>query len=129
MRAEPKIHLHTGRLFCSPRRESVWEQGKRVYGLDRRGPERKGVVAEAVKAGEVTPEGGLFASLGARLYSYLKRAKDPDVVPDKMDQDWTPVTKNWRRTKKHYMGCCKRIEQMRNAEKYGADEQVHIWRR
>lgn len=105
--------------------ESVWNRENRFTGWTDVDLSEKGV-AEAAKAGETLRKeefrfGGAYAS-------YLKRAvKTLDVVLDKLDQDWIPVTKSWRLNEKHY-GSLQGLNKRETAERYG-DEQVHIWRR
>ena len=53
--------------------------------------------------------------------------KTLDVVLDRMDRDWIPVTKTWRLNEKHY-GMLQGLNKRETAEKYG-DEQVYVWRR
>ena len=105
--------------------ESVWNKENRFTGWTDVDLSEKGV-AEAVKAGETLRKEGFH--FGCAYTSYLKRAvKTLDVVLDKMDRDWIPVTKTWRLNEKHY-GTLQGLNKRETAEKYG-DEQVHIWRR
>ena len=105
--------------------ESVWNRENRFTGWTDVDLSEKGV-AEAVKAGETLRKEGFH--FGRAYTSYLKRAvKTLDVVLDKMDQDWIPVTKTWRLNEKHY-GMLQGLNKRETAEKYG-DEQVHVWRR
>ena len=105
--------------------ESTWNRENRFTGWTDVDLSEKGV-AEAARAGELLrKEGFLF---GHAYTSYLKRAvKTLDVVLDKLDQDWIPVSKSWRLNEKHY-GMLQGLNKRETAEKYG-DEQVHIWRR
>ena len=74
--------------------ESTWNRENRFTGWTDVDLSEKGV-AEAARAGELLrKEGFLF---GHAYTSYLKRAvKTLDVVLDKLDQDWIPVSKSWR---------------------------------
>ena len=76
--------------------ESTWNRENRFTGWTDVDLSEKGV-AEAARAGELLrKEGFLF---GHAYTSYLKRAvKTLDVVLDKLDQDWIPVSKIWRRS-------------------------------
>lgn len=105
--------------------ESVWNRENRFTGWTDVDLSEKGV-AEAVKAGETLLREGF--RFGRAYASFLKRAvKTLDVVLDKLDQDWIPVTKSWRLNEKHY-GALQGLNKRETAEKYG-DEQVHLWRR
>ena len=105
--------------------ESVWNRENRFTGWTDVDLSEKGV-AEAVKAGETLRKEGFH--FGCAYTSYLKRAvKTLDVVLDRMDLDWIPVTKTWRLNEKHY-GMLQGLNKRETAEKYG-DEQVHVWRR
>ena len=105
--------------------ESVWNRENRFTGWTDVDLSEKGV-AEAVKAGETLRKEGFH--FGRAYTSYLKRAvKTLDVVIDRMDRDWIPVTKTWRLNEKHY-GMLQGLNKSETAEKYG-EEQVHIWRR
>lgn len=80
--------------------ESVWNRENRFTGWTDVDLSEKGV-AEAVKAGETLRKEGFH--FGRAYTSYLKRAvKTLDVVLDRMDRDWIPVTKTWRLNEKHY---------------------------
>ena len=105
--------------------ESVWNKENRFTGWTDVDLTENGV-EEAKRAGRMMSEAGL--SFGMAFTSYLKRAvKTLDVVLDKLDQDWIPVSKSWRLNEKHY-GMLQGLNKRETAEKYG-DEQVHIWRR
>ena len=105
--------------------ESVWNRENRFTGWTDVDLSEKGV-AEAVKAGETLRKEGFH--FGRAYTSYLKRAvKTLDVVLDRMDRDWIPVTKTWRLNEKHY-GMLQGLNKRETAEKYG-DEQVYVWRR
>ena len=105
--------------------ESVWNRENRFTGWTDVDLSEKGV-AEAVKAGETLRNEGFH--FGRAYTSYLKRAvKTLDVVLDRMDRDWIPVTKTWRLNEKHY-GMLQGLNKRDTAEKYG-DEQVYVWRR
>ena len=105
--------------------ESTWNRENRFTGWTDVDLSEKGV-AEAEKAGRLLREEGFL--FGHAYTSYLKRAvKTLDVVLDKLDQDWVPVSKSWRLNEKHY-GSLQGLNKKETAEKYG-DEQVHIWRR
>lgn len=105
--------------------ESVWNRENRFTGWTDVDLSEKGV-AEAVKAGETLRKEGFH--FGRAYTSYLKRAvKTLDVVLDRMDRDWIPVTKTWRLNEKHY-GMLQGLNKAETAQKYG-DEQVLIWRR
>ena len=104
--------------------ESTWNRENRFTGWTDVDLSEKGV-AEAEKAGRLLREEGFL--FGHAYTSYLKRAvKTLDVVLDKLDQDWVPVSKSWRLNEKHY-GSLQGLNKKETAEKYG-DEQVHIWR-
>ena len=99
--------------------ESVWNRENRFTGWTDVDLSEKGV-AEAVKAGETLRKEGFH--FGRAYTSYLKRAvKTLDVVLDRMDRDWIPVTKTWRLNEKHY-GMLQGLNKRETAEKYG-DEQ------
>ena len=105
--------------------ESVWNRENRFTGWTDVDLREQGV-AEAVKAGETLRKEGFH--FGRAYTSYLKRAvKTLDVVLDRMDRDWIPVTKTWRLNEKHY-GMLQGLNKRETAEKYG-DEQVYVWRR
>ena len=105
--------------------ESVWNRENRFTGWTDVDLSEKGV-AEAVKAGETLRKEGFH--FGRAYTSYLKRAvKTLDIVLDRMDRDWIPVTKTWRLNEKHY-GMLQGLNKRDTAEKYG-DEQVYVWRR
>ena len=104
--------------------ESVWNRENRFTGWTDVDLSEKGV-AEAVKAGETLRKEGFH--FGRAYTSYLKRAvKTLDVVLDRMDRDWIPVTKTWRLNEKHY-GMLQGLNKRETAEKYG-DEQVYVLR-
>ena len=105
--------------------ESTWNRENRFTGWTDVDLSEKGVAEAARAGGLLRKEGFLF---GHAYTSYLKRAvKTLDVVLDKLDQDWIPVSKSWRLNEKHY-GMLQGLNKRETAEKYG-DEQVHIWRR
>ena len=96
--------------------ESVWNRENRFTGWTDVDLSEKGV-AEAVKAGETLRKEGFH--FGRAYTSYLKRAvKTLDVVLDRMDRDWIPVTKTWRLNEKHY-GMLQGLNKRDTAEKYG----------
>ena len=111
--------------------ESTWNRENRFTGWTDVDLSEKGV-AEAARAGELLrKEGFLF---GHAYTSYLKRAvKTLDVVLDKLDQDWIPVSKSWRLNEKHY-GMLQGLNKRETAEKYGdgvpsvrwCAEQLHL---
>ena len=95
--------------------ESVWNRENRFTGWTDVDLSEKGV-AEAVKAGETLRKEGFH--FGRAYTSYLKRAvKTLDVVLDRMDRDWIPVTKTWRLNEKHY-GMLQGLNKRETAEKY-----------
>lgn len=105
--------------------ESTWNQENRFTGWTDVDLSEKGV-AEATRAGELLREEGF--RFGRAYTSFLKRAvKTLDVVLDRMDLDWIPVSKSWRLNEKHY-GALQGLNKAETAAKYG-DEQVHLWRR
>lgn len=105
--------------------ESTWNKENRFTGWTDVDLSEKGI-AEAAKAGGLLRNEGFM--FGCAFTSYLKRAvKTLNVVLDRMDLDWIPVTKSWRLNEKHY-GSLQGLNKHETAEKYG-DEQVHIWRR
>jgi len=94
--------------------ESVWNRENRFTGWTDVDLSEKGV-AEAVKAGETLRKEGFH--FGRAYTSYLKRAvKTLDVVLDRMDRDWIPVTKTWRLNEKHY-GMLQGLNKRDTAEK------------
>ena len=105
--------------------ESLWNKENRFTGwtdVDL----TPGGIEEAARAGLLLKENGFH--FDRAFTSVLKRAiKTLDVVLDKMDQSWIPVSKSWRLNEKHY-GVLQGLNKRDTAEKYG-DEQVHIWRR
>ncbi len=125
VRAEPEKREDEKSGFAPPRREHM-EPGKPFYGMDGCRSERERRCRSGQgRASCSGKEGFLF---GHAYTSYLKRAvKTLDVVLDKLDQDWIPVSKNWRLNEKHY-GMLQGLNKRETAEKYG-DEQVQIWRR
>lgn len=105
--------------------ESTWNQENRFTGWTDVDLSEKGV-AEAVRAGNLLREEGF--RFGRAYTSFLKRAvKTLDVVLDRMDLDWIPVSKSWRLNEKHY-GALQGLNKAETAAKYG-DGQVHVWRR
>ncbi|WP_418983766.1 2,3-diphosphoglycerate-dependent phosphoglycerate mutase [Alistipes sp.] len=105
--------------------ESTWNQENRFTGWTDVDLSEKGV-AEATRAGDLLRAEGF--RFGRAYTSYLKRAvKTLDVVLDRMDLDWIPVSKSWRLNEKHY-GALQGLNKAETAAKYG-DEQVHVWRR
>lgn len=105
--------------------ESTWNGENRFTGWTDVDLSERGV-AEAVRAGELLRKEGFC--FGRAYTSYLKRAvKTLDVVLDRMDLDWIPVSKSWRLNEKHY-GALQGLNKAETAAKYG-DEQVHVWRR
>ncbi len=105
--------------------QSTWNEENRFTGWTDVDLSERGV-AEAVKAGETLRREGY--RFGRAYTSYLKRAvKTLDIVLDKLDRDWIPVSKSWRLNEKHY-GMLQGLNKRETAEKYG-DEQVHLWRR
>lgn len=105
--------------------ESVWNRENRFTGWTDVDLSDRGV-AEAAEAGEALRKEGF--RFGCAYTSYLKRAvKTLDVVLDRMDLDWLPVSKSWRLNEKHY-GVLQGLNKRETAERYG-DEQVRLWRR
>jgi len=81
---------------------------------------------EAAAAGALLKAKGLdfdlaFTSVQTRAIQTL------NIVLEKMDRLWLPVTKNWQLNERHYGGLTG-LDKAETAAKYG-DEQVHIWRR
>ena len=81
---------------------------------------------EAAAAGALLKAKGLdfdlaFTSVQTRAIQTL------NIVLEKMDRLWLPVTKNWQLNERHY-GRLTGLDKAETAAKYG-DEQVHIWRR
>ena len=105
--------------------ESEWNRENRFTGWTDVDLSEKGV-AEAARAGETLLREGF--RFGCAYTSFLKRAvRTLDIVLDRMNEDWIPVTKSWRLNEKHY-GMLQGLNKRETAEKYG-DEQVHVWRR
>ena len=105
--------------------ESEWNRENRFTGWTDVDLSEKGV-AEAARAGETLLREGF--RFGCAYTSFLKRAvRTRDIVLDRMNEDWIPVTKSWRLNEKHY-GMLQGLNKRETAEKYG-DEQVHVWRR
>ena len=76
--------------------ESAWNKENRFTGWTDVDLTEKGI-AEACKAGELLKENGF--NFDKAYTSYLKRAvKTLNCVLDRMDQDWIPVEKSWRRS-------------------------------
>ena len=81
---------------------------------------------EAATAGTLLKAKGLdfdlaFTSVQTRAIQTL------NLVLEKMDRLWLPVTKDWHLNERHYGGLTG-LDKAETAAKYG-DEQVHIWRR
>ena len=102
--------------------ESEWNRENRFTGWTDVDLSEKGV-AEAARAGETLLREGF--RFGCAYTSFLKRAvRTLDIVLDRMNEDWIPVTKSWRLNEKHY-GMLQGLNKRETAEKYG-DEQVHV---
>lgn len=105
--------------------ESIWNKENRFTGWTDVDLSENGV-DEAARAGDLLKQNGFH--FDCAFTSYLKRAvKTLNVVLDRMDLDWIPVSKSWRLNEKHY-GFLQGLNKTETAEKYG-DEKVHIWRR
>ncbi len=105
--------------------QSVWNLENRFTGWTdvELSPEGE---AEAASAAQLLAAGGY--DFDACLTSVLKRAvKTLDIVLDRMDRLWLPVTKSWRLNERHY-GALQGLNKAETAAKYGED-QVFAWRR
>ena len=105
--------------------ESEWNQENRFTGWTDVDLSEKGRRGGRPAGETLLREGFRF---GCAYTSFLKRAvRTLDIVLDRMNEDWIPVTKSWRLNEKHY-GMLQGLNKRETAEKYG-DEQVHVWRR
>lgn len=105
--------------------ESVWNQENRFTGWQDVELSPKGR-AEAERASAVLKEAG--CSFDLAYTSVLKRAIHTlDLILDRLDQSWLPVTKAWQLNERHY-GALTGLNKAETAAKHG-EEQVKIWRR
>ena len=105
--------------------QSAWNLENRFTGWWDVRVTEKGA-AEAAAAGELLKAKGYdfdvaFTSVQTRAIQTL------NIVLEKMDRLWLPVTKDWRLNERHYGGLTG-LDKAETAAKYG-DEQVHVWRR
>jgi 2,3-bisphosphoglycerate-dependent phosphoglycerate mutase len=105
--------------------QSAWNLENRFTGWWDVGVTPKGA-EEAATAGALIKAKGLdfdlaFTSVQTRAIQTM------NIVLEKMDRLWLPVTKDWRLNERHYGGLTG-LNKAETAAKYG-DEQVHIWRR
>ena len=105
--------------------ESVWNKENRFTGWKDVDLSEKGV-AEAQKAGITITNKGI--TFDVAYTSRLTRAiKTLNIVLDRMNLVWIPVSKEWRLNERHY-GALQGLDKAETAAKHG-DEQVKIWRR
>ncbi len=105
--------------------ESVWNQENRFTGWKDVDLSEKGIT-EAQKAGSTLAAQGL--SFDVAYTSRLTRAiKTLNIILDRMNLNWIPVTKQWRLNERHY-GALQGLDKAETAAKHG-DAQVKIWRR
>ena len=105
--------------------QSAWNLENRFTGWWDVRVTEKGA-AEAAAAGELLKAKGYdfdvaFTSVQTRAIQTL------NIVLEKMDRLWLPVTKDWHLNERHYGGLTG-LDKAETAAKFG-DEQVHIWRR
>lgn len=121
----PEIRCGMKRIVLLRHGESVWNRENRFTGWTDVDLSERGV-REAAEAGELLRREGF--RFGRAYTSYLKRAvKTLDIVLDKSEHDWIPVSKSWRLNEKHY-GALQGLNKRETAEKFG-EEQVRAWRR
>jgi 2,3-bisphosphoglycerate-dependent phosphoglycerate mutase len=105
--------------------ESEWNRENRFTGWTDVGLSGAGR-DEAARAGDALRDAGYAFDICHT--SYLKRAVHTlDIMLDRLDGVWLPVTKTWRLNERHY-GALQGLNKSETAEKYG-DAQVKIWRR
>ncbi len=105
--------------------ESVWNKENRFTGWIDVELSEKGVT-EAQKAGITIINNGI--TFDVAYTSRLTRAiKTLNIVLDKMNLAWIPVSKEWRLNERHY-GALQGLDKAETAAKHG-EEQVKIWRR
>ncbi len=105
--------------------ESEWNQKNLFTGWADVDLTEKGE-KEAGDAGELLRQNGFDFDIC--YTSYLKRAIHTlNLVLEKMDREWLPVTKTWKLNERHY-GALQGCNKSETARKYGED-QVKIWRR
>jgi 2,3-bisphosphoglycerate-dependent phosphoglycerate mutase len=105
--------------------QSAWNLENRFTGWWDVSVTPKGA-EEAANAGALLKAKGLdfdvaFTSVQTRAIQTM------NIVLEKMDRLWLPVTHDWRLNERHYGGLTG-LDKAETAAKYG-DEQVHIWRR
>ena len=105
--------------------ESEWNRENRFTGWRDVPLSEKGV-GEARESGRrLRAAGCLF---DAAYTSLLKRAiKTLDLALEELDQQWLPVTKDWRLNERHY-GALTGLDKAETAARHG-EQQVLIWRR
>ncbi len=117
--------MKTFKLVLIRHGESVWNKENRFTGWKDVDLSEKGV-AEAQKAGSTIASNGL--TFNVAYTSRLTRAiKTLNIILDRMNLAWIPVTKEWRLNERHY-GALQGLDKAETAAKHG-DEQVKIWRR
>lgn len=105
--------------------ESQWNRENRFTGWRDVPLSEKGV-GEAREAGRRLREAGFV--FDTAFTSLLKRAITTlNLVLDELDQQWIPVTKDWRLNERHY-GALTGLDKAETAARHG-EQQVLIWRR
>ena len=105
--------------------QSAWNLENRFTGwwdvpVTAKGAEEAAAAGELLKAKAIDFDLA-FTSVQTRAIQTL------NIVLEKMDRLWLPVTKNWQLNERHYGGLTG-LDKAETAAKYG-EEQVHIWRR
>jgi len=112
-------------LVCIRHGQSQWNLENRFTGWVDQDLSDKGI-AEATAAGDLLKAEGF--KFDAAYTSVLTRAIHTlDIVLNRMEQSWLPVTKAWQLNERHY-GALQGLDKAETAAIHG-DEQVHIWRR
>ena len=105
--------------------ESQWNRENRFTSW-RDVPLSKKGVGEAHDAGKRMRDAGFV--FDAAYTSCLKRAiKTLDLALEELDQQWLPVTKDWRLNERHY-GALTGLDKAETAALHG-EAQVLVWRR
>ena len=113
------------RLVCIRHGQSQWNLENRFTGWVDQDLSAKGE-AEAATAGDLLKAEG-FAFDGAFTSMLTRAIHTLDIVLNRMEQSWIPVTKAWQLNERHY-GALQGLDKAETAAQHG-EEQVHIWRR
>lgn len=104
--------------------ESTWNRENRFTGWTDVDLSEKGVAEAARAGGLLRKEGFLF---GHAYTSYLKRAvKTLDVVLDKLDQDWIPVSEELAGSIEKAYGMLQGHNKRETAESDGDEQDAHL---